>query len=563
MARLIPDDLGPYAFDPGARAGEIETLRALRDGLGDDYAVYHGVTWARVQRGTSVFGEIDFIVAHRSGWLLAIEQKDAPVTVREGDLVASYRGPGARRGAQDKSVTVQLARNLNALRSEFARRHDGRQLVIDHLLYLPHARLAGALPAGIAPERVLDADGDRSIAQTVLALRDAASVPSGGAEWATPLEIEDFLAQKVRAEPHIGLLGRSAREFSSRAAEGLSTWASRLSITPWRLRVRGTAGSGKTQLALQMLREAHRRREQALYVCFNRPLADAMRAVAPDPATAVTFHELAALVLAQTGQTPDFGAPGVFDAMSARLAELAPALAGTFTTLIVDEGQDFEPAWARSLLTLVRDDGRALWLEDPRQALYGRAPVELPGWAVLESPVNYRSPRRLVEFMNWLGLCDEAIEAGSGVEGDDPLWLEYGVDEDPITRTGEAVRALLDKGYAPGNIAVLSFRGLERSRIAGPDGPQRLAGLTISRPAGFDARGTALRTAGTLLVDTVYRFKGQAADAVVLTDIDFETLDEAARRRLFVGITRARLQVALVASQRASGIMLDALGALP
>jgi hypothetical protein len=563
MARLIPDDLGPYAFDPGAHAGEIETLRALRDGLGDDYSIYHGVTWARVQRGASVFGEIDFIVAHRSGWLLAIEQKDAPVAVRDGDLVASYRGPAARQGAQNKSVTVQLARNLNALRSEFARRHDGRQLVIDHLLYLPRARLAGALPAGIAPERVLDADGTHSLAQTVVALHDAASVPLGGAEWATPLEIEDFLAQKVRAEPHIGLLGRSAREFSSRAAEGLSTWASRLSLTPWRLRVRGTAGSGKTQLALQMLRAAHRSREQALYVCFNRPLADAMRAVAPDPATAVTFHELAALALAQTGQTPDFTAPGVFDAMSARLAELAPALADTFATLIVDEGQDFEPAWAQSLLKLVREDGRVLWLEDPRQALYGRAPVELPGWAVLESPVNYRSPRRLVEFMNWMQLCDETIEAGSGIEGEDPLWRLCEDDEDPAAQTGEAVRALLDQGYAPASIAVLSFRGLERSRIAGPDGPLRLAGLAISRPAGFDAQGAAMRTAGTLLVDTVYRFKGRAADAVVLTEIDFEALDEAARRRLFVGITRARLQVALVTSRRASAAMLDALGGPP
>jgi superfamily I DNA and RNA helicase len=72
-----------------------------------------------------------------------------------------------------------------------------------------------------------------------------------------------------------------------------------------------------------------------------------------------------------------------------------------------------------------------------------------------------------------------------------------------------------------------------------------------------------MRTEGTLLVDTVYRFKGRAADAVVLTEIDFEALDEAARRRLFVGITRARLQVALVTSRRASAAMLDALGGPP
>jgi hypothetical protein len=218
--------------------------------------------------------------------------------------------------------------------------------------------------------------------------------------------------------------------------------------------VQGTAGSGKTQLALQMLREAHRRGEPALYLCFNRPLADAMRAVAPASASTVTFHEFARLALAAAGETPDFGAPEVYATLSAGFARLAPSLAGTFGTLIIDEGQDFEPAWA---------------------------------------------------------------------------------------------------------LSVLSFRGLERSRIAGAQGPSRLAGQTVSRPAGYDARGLAQRTPGTLLVDTVYRFKGQAADAVVLTEIDFEMLDEAARRRLFVGLSRARLQVALVSSRRASEAMLAAL----
>jgi KaiC/GvpD/RAD55 family RecA-like ATPase len=48
-------------------------------------------------------------------------------------------------------------------------------------------------------------------------------------------------------------------------------------MQPWRLRVRGTAGSGKTQLALQALQKAHAAGKSALYVCFNRPLADAMK----------------------------------------------------------------------------------------------------------------------------------------------------------------------------------------------------------------------------------------------------------------------------------------------
>ena len=67
-------------------------------------------------------------------------------------------------------------------------------------------------------------------------------------------------------------------------------------------------------------------------------------------------------------------------------------------------------------------------------------------------------------------------------------------------------------------------------------------------------------TGGTLTLETLFRFKGQAADGVVITEIDFAQWDETARRRLFVGLTRARLRVALVATEEAARMIEDRLG---
>jgi superfamily I DNA and RNA helicase len=58
----------------------------------------------------------------------------------------------------------------------------------------------------------------------------------------------------------------------------------------------------------------------------------------------------------------------------------------------------------------------------------------------------------------------------------------------------------------------------------------------------------------------VFRFKGQAADAVVITEIDFSELGLRERRRLFVALTRARLHVALVTSERAAEVLRARLG---
>ena len=53
-------------------------------------------------------------------------------------------------------------------------------------------------------------------------------------------------------------------------------------------------------------------------------------------------------------------------------------------------------------------------------------------------------------------------------------------------------------------------------------------------------------------MESVFRFKGQAAPAVVFTEIDFDQLDDRAVRRLFVGATRASMKLVLVASARAA-----------
>jgi len=50
----------------------------------------------------------------------------------------------------------------------------------------------------------------------------------------------------------------------------------------------------------------------------------------------------------------------------------------------------------------------------------------------------------------------------------------------------------------------------------------------------------------------VHRFKGRASPCVVFTEIDFETLDDAAARRLFVGATRATMKLVMVASEQAA-----------
>ncbi len=552
MANIIPEEIDAAARR-GHAAREIETLEMLEQQLSSEYTVYHGVHWASAADRASVYGEIDFIVVDRLGRALAIEQKNGAVSIGPDDLIKHY--PSGAKG-----VRAQLTRNLNHLRNEFGSRHPGQRIDIEHLLYLPDLTIAGPLPSSIDPGRVVDAGSRKPLAARIVEILEESSAPSTstpGARPADACDIHQFLSDLVDVVPSVDAISRLAKSHYRRLSGGLATWARQLELAPHRLRIVGTAGSGKTQLALEELRAAHAAGKSALYVCFNRPLADAMRAAAPAPDSCMTFHELGAWVMRQGEANIDYSTPGVFDRIAQAFIEAAPAMRESVDLLVIDEGQDFETPWAGALLQLVRPEGRGIWLEDPSQNLYRREPVPLPGWAVLRSPINYRSPHVLVTIANVLGLTEPPQEAGGSVHGFDPMIHWYVDAGSLVEQTSAAVRELIDAGHAPADIAVLTWRGMSGSEVIGQDslGGQRTRRFTSRHTED----GQPVLSDGELVLDTLFRFKGQAADCIVLTEVDFDEWNKDVRRRLFVGLTRARLKLALVASERAEGVICERL----
>ena len=70
----------------------------------------------------------------------------------------------------------------------------------------------------------------------------------------------------------------------------------------------------------------------------------------------------------------------------------------------------------------------------------------------------------------------------------------------------------------------------------------------MSRPTGaYDLLGNQLFENGQLRFDTVYRFKGQQASAIILTDVDpDQDRPDHAERLLFTAMTRATVRLELV-----------------
>jgi len=543
MARIHPSDWRALEVT-GAAAREIETLALLETALPEELLVLHGVHWTRLQSGFALVGEVDFVILGPDGRVLLVEQKSGLLEETPEGLVKRYGG------GRVKHVGHQVDRMIDALRLRIASSLRLEGVKIDYLLYCPDYTVHERASAGLPEERIIDLPRRDSLPRRI---REAFGGP---ARPDIARRLHEFFAGELELVPDTATLVGRADALVTRLSGGLATWARRLEFSPFRLRITATAGSGKTQLALALLGDAAREGRSARYVCYNRPLADHVARVAVPGAVAGTFHQWCERSLRERGTTPDFSRPDAFAALEQGFAALAPQ-EPLLDELIVDEGQDFEAAWVAPLLRRVRPGGRVWWLEDPMQQLYVREGPPLEGWVRLRDETNYRTPRRILEAVNrWLvpaGGGQAPVVAGSPFEGEEIEILEYEDAAGLVERTRRAITLALQSRFRRQDIAVVTFAGRERSRILPFDslGPHRLR----SFQGRYDILGEPEFGEGEILAETVYRFKGQSAPCVVLTEVDFEVLDERARRKLFTGMTRASLKLVLVVSRRALALL--------
>jgi hypothetical protein len=541
MARILPDGWKALHLSGGARR-EIETLAQLEAALPDDYTVYHSVHWTRLRQGFSVFGEMDFVVVSPSGRVAAIEQKAGALEETDDGLTKTYSG-------KSKNVAVQLGRAIAGLRNRLDGAFGPGNYRVEELLYCPDYTVRYAAVAGVNPSRIVDASRRDVLSSVIEQILPAHEDP-----LPCNSRIHSFFAGELSLMPDAGAAIGEASKLVTQLSDGLATWARRIQFNPFRLRVIGTAGSGKTQLAIGVLHDAVAAGHRALYVCYNRPLADHVRAIAPRESHIMTFHQLCEAVTIEAGTVVDFSDSSAFATLEQTFSTLPPSDRFKFDVVIVDEGQDFLQAWVEPLERLLQPDGRWWWLEDPMQNLYQRQEIALPDWVEVRATSNYRSPRDIVRFIGQLSGKPLNIEAASPLDSSNVELVSY-PGGSAVQATKQALADALALGYRPADIAVLTFQGREKSFLANLDqlGRHRLRSFTGE----YDEAGVPLYRAGDVLLETVYRFKGQCAPCVILTEVDFPAFDEGALRRLFVGATRATMKLIVVMSERAAEILLE------
>lgn len=543
MAHLCPSISSHKGALNSGEYAELELLQTLERGLPDEYTLFHSVDWSKGIGTREQHGEIDIVIVNQAGDALLIE-------VKSGDVDFTSEGIFKTYGAHVKNITRQIGLQYGALRSRLE--DAGLHVHLSHFLVLPHLKVKSET-AQWPRERIVDLDEMDNIVTRIVE-----SFGKGLPNAANHSRVLAFFENKFQIVPDVSALAGRLQQSATRMSAGLATWVPRITSSSGLFRVIGTAGSGKTQLALRLLRDADAAGNKAAYICFNRALADHISHLAPVRIPAETFHEYAQRVVSRSGEVVDFKQVGAFDHLATRCIELLEQAEPDLDFIILDETQDMQPEWVLAMLSRLKSQGKAVLLEDPEQQLYkDRVAFDLPDAVSITSHENFRTPRALVNLINLLRLTSIEVEAMSPFDGEIPEPIIYGSAEEIAPCTVHAVERCLQRGFALADIAVVSMRGRERSALQCLD---KLGPWSLNRFTGkFDEGSAPIWKEGQLLIESVRRFKGQAAAAVVLTECDVAEFDLLNRRLLFVGLTRARVHLEWVISSDTARLLQEAL----
>ncbi|QYG95202.1 AAA family ATPase [Iamia sp. SCSIO 61187] len=530
MGVLVPED-----FDLSTLRNEAErrVVEALRDGLTDGWLVIPHVPLSLTDRDR----EIDVVVVHPGFGVAALEVKGhRGITVRSG----VWHGPDQPMTPQPPAQARQNAYALRDLLKAASPTLD--RIFVEYAVVLPNAAtVSGAVQPELKTVQVLTGDQLVDIADAVEDLMLARTQNHA----LTPPQVEAVVAAvrpdaDFRYDPSARMDRARARleELCRVQTQALE----RLDVNR-RVVAVGAAGTGKTRLAGAWASRAWSRGERVLLTCYNDPLAEVVAAAMPHD-EALTVGGFFRTALALPGM-PHLDIPAGADHEWWMVVAVGHLVAhwhqveARFDTIVVDEAQDFSPAWLAMLEALLDPDGprRLLMVTDPAQVLHDRGfrvPSPDDGWTVCELVTNCRNSHQIARLLR--RRLDGAPSPMIGPEAVDLRWVPVDVaaTDAAVHAVGSELARLIDNEERPArSIGVLTFSSALRDRL-------RAAGLGLVR---WEDRDTGV------LGENVHRVKGLELDTVVLvSDRDVEPDD-----LLYVGVSRAVSELIVISPDSIAG----------
>lgn len=529
MPRCYPAE---PVFGDGAQA-ERAVWEVLRRQLPADAALFYAVRLIEGDRSQ----EIDLLVAWPGVGVAAIEVAGGLVT---RDASGWTEHSGGEQRAIDPVAEIRDERDLLQRMLEERRSPAARARSV-HLVALPHTPVPATVESpDLSRDLILDRDDLTRAAQLVrraIEQHGNGRTDAGGASALSKAGLNSLVDLLSAQMPSQADALAAACDDEHRLGHLTRDQANVLDLFEYypRLIVTGGAGSGKTWLALEQARRRSHAGDRVAVICRSRGLARYLQRMVEEwdarerPAFVGIPHDL--LVRWGTAPTPPDSAAAAADYWAEALPKALYDSAvrrpdvECFDALVVDEAQEFGEVWWSALSECLRSPqtgGLALFTDNGLSDEWRRAgaPVDVAPMVLTE---NVRSSRQIARLTESFAI-EEFLPRGRKRAA--VRFVDVPEAYAP-TLADVAVDALVDEGWSPGKVAVLT------TDAASPtDGDATPVEAYADYWDDF-LEGRDVHRGG------VQEFQGLERAVVVLVVNGFPDL-ERARQTLYAGLSRAR-----------------------
>ena len=586
MAHMYPSPIGPTK-SPAER--HLYDLLATQ--LNDDYIVFHDVAWLTKGRDRHVSdGQADFVVAHPDLGVCVIEVKGGTIH-RDGrsGIWTSIDRHGESHSIRDPFE--QAKRCMYSLRDtlEATPEWPSQRVRFVRAVVFPDAAYGRRqVPEG-PHEIVIDvADLDRldERLREIVAWWTSSTNEELGAGL-TPTAMETLTAILARsfaiASPLVVEVNQDEQTFVQLSEQQFAL--SDFMRLQRRALISGVAAAGKTMLSAEHARRLARQGLKVLVLCSDRGLANHLATTIGRTAglDVETFDGLQLRLMREAGISspqPEGRAWGKTN-LPAILMRAVEAVRERYDALVVDEAEDILSVWWNPLLALLRGDQDEIVyvLGDDNQDLgdIGDAdelgivmPVEIPRFEMTQSRRTtksihafacrfYQTPTGSVTPVP-LGPPGRRVVVKEYADVDQtmPAMAMHEPSRQCRKQLGKVLHEIVIKGKVPSDEVVVLTPRADDSWLGG-QGSSRWAGafelVPALSPDGVPAATPVKQTQVRLA--TISSFKGLELTVVVLAEIDGRIPRDRFGTTVYIGATRARSHLAVVADHQSAALFRD------
>jgi len=538
MAVVIPECsfAGEGGRDYGQLA-ELQVFEALKQNLDEDVLVIHSQDYqARNQYFECFDGEIDFLVIDPDCGIIVLE-------VKSGSIQKKSDGLWYQNGQKMKlSPFEQAKKNFYFLKNLLAERFPKEEanFPVGYAVCFPNLKQKPDQFLSEADAGVIISGRELPQIQIVLQNIFASYARTGiTAEVTMALKrIKDSLSSGILYESSLPMRLVHEEKARFRLTENQARILDLLKNHAQVL-ISGNPGTGKSILALRKAKELAMQGKSVLLLCFNSLLSgqflrEAEESGYADKLKIVTFHTLAwEYVEGHTGKTLPYTKDEKFwqQALPKMYTEALDAKPVTYDAVIIDEAQDFHPAYWEPVQRLLRHDSHCYIFYDPNQNIWG-TDIKFP---VKKEPYELSGNCR-----NTVNIC-KAVKKWTGIQlqclDDAPLGHEV---EEMECRNPEEMHDALEsifeeliteRGLNPTDIVILGAHSMKNTSLQSED-PIKIGEWEITASKEVSE--------GQIPYYTYMSFKGCESPVVILLDVNKQDQRWADPKALLTAMTRAK-----------------------